>query len=91
MNDLYPDDQTIFWPTCDSANQAGDTCCWYCDADLRESRICPYCRHAIPAQEDPCHICGRLEPAFEPPEKRLEEIRKKFFWATIGFILELFS
>ncbi len=26
-------------------------------------RVCPYCENIIPAEEDPCHYCGHLEPA----------------------------
>lgn len=26
-------------------------------------RVCPYCQSIIPAKEDPCHVCGHLEPA----------------------------
>ncbi len=31
-------------------------------------RVCPYCLKSIPIQEDPCHYCGRLEPAARVPK-----------------------
>ncbi len=77
-----------FCPACQSANEAGESHCWYCELDLRNSRICPHCRYAIPSDEDPCHICGRLEPVEVRPEEKLKEVEKNFRELTFWFILE---
>ena len=39
-----------------------DTSHPFCGAGLK-MRVCAYCEKAIPTTEDPCHFCGRLQPA----------------------------
>jgi hypothetical protein len=44
-------------------------------AQIRKTRVCPYCDKRIPASEDPCQHCGHLEPAEIAPKVQKEDLR----------------
>ncbi len=50
-------------------------------------RICPYCQNSIPNDEDPCHHCGRLEPA----EPRIKPSRQVNNCLEIAFLVLVFA
>ena len=52
------------------------------------TRVCPYCESVIPADEDPCHRCGHLEPAEVVPNRDASNSGSIFYYKfVVAFLL----
>lgn len=82
--------QIITCPFCRSKLNRDEGICIFCNQDIQNTRVCPYCKSTIPAQVDPCSVCGRLEPAESIEPVDAAKVKKEFFLRTLDFIAHIY-